>query len=54
VAQPPAEAPVTPVSVPGFDYRDAGIGAAITLGAALLAAAGFLALRRSRRTAGLP
>jgi hypothetical protein len=52
-AQPSTEAPATPVSVPGFDYRDAGIGAAIALGAALLAAAGFLALRRNRRTVGL-
>jgi hypothetical protein len=52
-AQPATEAPGTPVSVPGFDYRDAGIGAAIALGVALLTAAGFLALRRNRRTAGL-
>jgi LPXTG-motif cell wall-anchored protein len=37
----------------GFDYRDAGIGAAIAVGAALLAALGFLALRRNRRTTGL-
>jgi hypothetical protein len=52
-AQPSTEAPATPVSVPGFDYRDAGIGAAIALGAALLAAAGVLALRRNRRTASI-
>jgi hypothetical protein len=52
-AEPSIDAPATPVSGPGFDYRDAGIGAAIALGAALLAATGFLVLRRNRRAAGL-
>jgi hypothetical protein len=49
-AQP--KAPESPAAAPtGFDYGDAGIGAAIAFGAALLAAAGFLGLRRSRRPA---
>jgi hypothetical protein len=42
-----------PVAAPGFDYGDAVIGAAIAFCAALLAAAGVLALRRSRRSATL-
>jgi hypothetical protein len=51
-AQP--KAPESPAATPtGFDYGDAGIGAAIAFGAALLAAAGFLVLHRSRRRAGL-
>ena len=41
-----------PVAAPGFDYGDAVIGAAIAF-CALLAAAGVLALRRSRRSATL-
>ena len=49
-AQP--KAPESPAATPtGFDYGDAGIVAAIAFGAALLAAAGFLGLRRSRRSA---
>jgi hypothetical protein len=49
-AQP--KAPESPTATPtGFDYADAGIGAAIAFGAALLAAASFLGLRRSRRPA---
>ena len=47
-------APESPAATPtAFDYGDASIGAAIALGAALLAAAGFLGLRRSRWPAGL-
>ena len=42
-----------PVAAPGFDYGDAVIGAAIAFCAALLAAAGVLVLRRSRRSATL-
>ncbi len=49
-AQP--KAPESPAATPtGFDYDDAGIVAAIAFGVALLAAAGFLGLRRSRRPA---
>jgi hypothetical protein len=51
--RPEAAAPATPSSTPAFDYRDAGMGAAIALGAALLAIAGVLALRRTRRSAPL-
>jgi hypothetical protein len=51
--QSQTDAPATRVSTPGFDYSDAGIGATITFGAALLGAAGLLALRRSRRSATL-
>ena len=47
-------APESPAATPtAFDYGDASIGAAIAFGAALLAAAGFLGLRRSRWSAGL-
>jgi hypothetical protein len=52
-SQPEASAPIVPVSTPGFDFGDAGIGAAVALGAALLAALGVLALRRNRRSATL-
>jgi hypothetical protein len=49
-AQP--NAPESPAATPtGFDYGDASIGAAIAFSAGLLAAAGFLGLRRSRRPA---
>ena len=40
----------SPAATPtGFDYGDAGIGAVTALGATLLAAASFWALRRVRR-----
>jgi hypothetical protein len=52
-SQPEASAPIVPVSTPGFDFGDAGIGAGIALGAALLAALCVLALRRSRNPAAL-
>lgn len=45
----------SPAAAPtGFDYGDAGIGAAIAFGAALLGTVGFLRLRRSRPTEGAP
>jgi hypothetical protein len=52
-SHPEAATPVNPVSVRGFDYGDAAIGAAIALGAALLATLCALVLRRSRRSATL-
>jgi hypothetical protein len=47
----PAAVPATVAIAPrDFDWTDAGIGAAVALGVALVAAAGMLALYRSRRS----
>jgi hypothetical protein len=47
-----ASAPVTAtVESPGFIWRDAGIGAGVTIGAMLLIAAGAMLLRRRRGVA---
>lgn len=47
----PEATPAQIVSRDGFDYGDAGIGAAVAMGAALLVATGTLATRRHRRPA---
>jgi hypothetical protein len=55
LATPPAEAPVAPVaSNPGFDWGDAGIGAAAGFALTMIGIGGLLVLSNRRQRAEQP